>query len=140
MTIDYDWLVTVINCQKWVLIMINNLLIIINNLLIIIKNWWHMCIKEIELCLWPWISWSILYQIQKLMTVSESSRQANLKIWWKYSELNFGYAENFWLRLYKWIQITDSATETPQWIVHHENANYRWQLHIAFVWETETFK
>ena len=107
MTIDDEWLVTVINCQKRVLIVINNLLIIINNLLIIIKNWWRICMSEIDLCLWPWISWSILYQMQKLMTVLEPSWRADFKtvptfsIWLRITRVIQGLIQSSILGMHK---------------------------------------
>ena len=58
-----------------------------------------LSMSEIELCLWPWISWSILYQMQKLLTVNCPYIFNLMKNYQSYSrfntELNFGHAQNF---------------------------------------------
>ena len=66
-----------------------------------------LCISEIELCLWAWISWSILYQMQKLMTILEPSWRADFKtvptfsIWLRITRVIQGLIQSLILGMHK---------------------------------------
>ena len=63
--------------------------------------------SKIKLCLWPGISWSFLYKIEKYMIVLGSSWQADLKavptlsIWWQIARDNQGWRQSSILDMHK---------------------------------------
>ena len=104
-----------------------------------------LCMSEIKLCLWPWISWSILYQMQKIMTVLESSWRADFKtvptfsIWWRITRVIQGLIQSSISDMHVCIYISLFLPVTHP-IVNLQTENFwnvvfRCHIHLLLDWQ-----